>query len=187
MMFYICKIKIFCLLFLILYLYYSYRYNWENRSLKQLNALLSEDICSDANHTFLNSLTCPERLISFKSESPVNEHNVAMLLLACIDITSRRNDNQSMSDSPVEFNDGAKNVTKYSKDDYNVVDRLLITFVQCQYNIFSEKCRFDHHGVGWGYSNNAVEAIRFMCDRDILLGGFGLFGGRGEYLARIKV
>lgn len=26
-----------------------------------------------------------------------------------------------------------------------------------------------------------------MCDTDILLGGFGLFGGRGEYYGRIKV
>lgn len=26
-----------------------------------------------------------------------------------------------------------------------------------------------------------------MVDADILLGGFGLFGGRGEYYARIKV
>lgn len=26
-----------------------------------------------------------------------------------------------------------------------------------------------------------------MCDTDILLGGFGLFGGRGEYFGRIKV
>ena len=26
-----------------------------------------------------------------------------------------------------------------------------------------------------------------MCDTDVLLGGFGLFGGRGEYYGRIKV
>ena len=43
------------------------------------------------------------------------------------------------------------------------------------------------HGGGWGYSGHSVEAIRFMCDTDILLGGFGLFGGRGEYFGRIKV
>ena len=26
-----------------------------------------------------------------------------------------------------------------------------------------------------------------MCDTDVLIGGFGLFGGRGEYLGKIKV
>jgi len=32
-----------------------------------------------------------------------------------------------------------------------------------------------------------VEAIRFTSDTDILLGGFGLYGGRGTYNAEIKV
>lgn len=32
-----------------------------------------------------------------------------------------------------------------------------------------------------------MEAIRFCADADILLGGLGLFGGRGEYTAKIKV
>ena len=43
------------------------------------------------------------------------------------------------------------------------------------------------HGGGWGYSGHSIEAIRFMSDTDVLLGGFGLFGGRGEYYGRIKV
>lgn len=30
--------------------------------------------------------------------------------------------------------------------------------------------RFENHGGGWGYSGHSVEAIRFMCDCDILLG-----------------
>ena len=42
-------------------------------------------------------------------------------------------------------------------------------------------------GGGWGYSGHSVEALRFSVDTDILLGGFGLFGGRGEYNAKIKV
>ena len=32
-----------------------------------------------------------------------------------------------------------------------------------------------------------MEAVRFMSDSDILLGGFSLFGGRGEYMGKIKV
>lgn len=43
------------------------------------------------------------------------------------------------------------------------------------------------HGGGWGYSGHSIEAIRFMSDTDVMLGGFGLFGGRGEYSGRIKV
>lgn len=43
------------------------------------------------------------------------------------------------------------------------------------------------HGGGWGYSGHSIEAIRFMADTDILMGGFGLFGGRGEYTGKIKV
>lgn len=43
------------------------------------------------------------------------------------------------------------------------------------------------HGGGWGYSGYSIEAVRFMCDTDVLIGGFGLFGGRGEYMGKIKV
>lgn len=48
-------------------------------------------------------------------------------------------------------------------------------------------CNAAGHGGGWGYSAHSVEAIRFCADADILLGGLGLFGGRGEYTAKIKV
>lgn len=47
--------------------------------------------------------------------------------------------------------------------------------------------RFESHGGGWGYSGHSIEAIRFMADTDLLLGGFGLFGGRGEYNGKIKL
>ena len=43
------------------------------------------------------------------------------------------------------------------------------------------------YGGGWGYSGHSVEALRFSVDADIVLGGLGLFGGRGEYNAKIKV
>lgn len=52
---------------------------------------------------------------------------------------------------------------------------------------FSTVSRFESHGGGWGYSGHSIEAIRFMADTDILMGGFGLFGGRGEYTGKIKV
>ena len=43
------------------------------------------------------------------------------------------------------------------------------------------------HGGGWGYSASSVEAVRFSPDTEVLLGGFGLYGGRGTYNAEIKV
>lgn len=58
---------------------------------------------------------------------------------------------------------------QYSKEDFQAVNR------------------FESHGGGWGYSGHSIEAIRFMADTDILLGGFGLFGGRGEYTAKLKL
>ncbi|XP_076822444.1 E3 ubiquitin-protein ligase MYCBP2-like isoform X2 [Clavelina lepadiformis] len=53
-----------------------------------------------------------------------------------------------------------------------------------EYNIVS---RFKSHGGGWGYSVHSTEAIRFMTDTDILLGGVGVFGGRGEYSVTVSV
>ena len=46
---------------------------------------------------------------------------------------------------------------------------------------------FSAHGGGWGYSGHSIEAIRFVSDTDVLIGGLGLFGGRGEYYGKIKV
>lgn len=54
-------------------------------------------------------------------------------------------------------------------------------------NLIDPVCAVEGHGGGWGYSAHSVEAIRFCADADILLGGLGLFGGRGEYTAKIKV
>ena len=60
------------------------------------------------------------------------------------------------------------------------------------FQVLSETSRVGHveiylHGGGWGYSASSVEAVRFSPDTDVLLGGFGLYGGRGTYNADIKV
>ena len=60
-------------------------------------------------------------------------------------------------------------LVNYTKDDYKSINR------------------FDSHGGGWGYSGHSVEAVRFMCDTNIMLGGFGVFGGRGVYTAKLKL
>ncbi|VBB27565.1 unnamed protein product [Acanthocheilonema viteae] len=47
--------------------------------------------------------------------------------------------------------------------------------------------RFDGYGGGWGYSAHSVEAIQFRTSRDIRFFGVGLYGGRGEYIAKLKL
>lgn len=37
----------------------------------------------------------------------------------------------------------------------------------CEYNTV---CRFENFGGGWGYSSYSVEAVRFMCDADVIIG-----------------
>ena len=48
-------------------------------------------------------------------------------------------------------------------------------------------CRFEAFGGGWGYFGHSVEAVRFMCDTDIIMDGIGMYGGRGEYTCKIKI
>lgn len=47
--------------------------------------------------------------------------------------------------------------------------------------------RFENFGGGWGYSGHSVEAIRFTADTDIVLYGFAMFGGRGEYTCKLRL
>jgi E3 ubiquitin-protein ligase MYCBP2 len=94
----------------------------------------------------------------------------------------------------------------YVKEDFSVVNRFESKlneynkyFVMedaifedcCKQPIVCNECHywfvFLGNGGGWGYSGHSIEAIRFMADCDVLLGGFGLFGGRGEYVGKIKV
>ncbi|KAF5304147.1 hypothetical protein FQA39_LY01932 [Lamprigera yunnana] len=71
------------------------------------------------------------------------------------------------------------------KDD--VDERRLVTGKQFTREDFQCVNRFESHGGGWGYSGHSIEAIRFLADTDVLLGGFGLFGGRGEYTGKIRL
>ncbi|XP_074101339.1 MYC binding protein highwire isoform X2 [Cotesia typhae] len=98
----------------------------------------------------------------------VTRTQAAMHLLSCLDTLTQAQDERL---TVVEENETSQsNHDKiYSREDFVTVNR------------------FENHGGGWGYSGHSVEAIRFMSDTDILLGGYGLFGGRGEYAAKIKL
>ncbi|XP_042905925.1 E3 ubiquitin-protein ligase MYCBP2 isoform X1 [Parasteatoda tepidariorum] len=115
----------------------------------------------------LPKILSPEHMLPFKHGIPISRAHAALNILSSLDtLTSAQEQNLQV------LNDDRKhqNLSKvYSKEDFSIVNR------------------FDSHGGGWGYSGHSIEAIRFMADTDILLGGFGLFGGRGEYTAKLKV
>ncbi|XP_066580931.1 E3 ubiquitin-protein ligase MYCBP2 [Prorops nasuta] len=98
----------------------------------------------------------------------VTRSQAAMHLLGCLDtLTQAQDENLSVTEEN-ECNHSSSGKV-YTREDFVTVSR------------------FESHGGGWGYSGHSIEAIRFMADTDILLGGYGLFGGRGEYTAKIKL
>ena len=97
----------------------------------------------------------------------VSRSQAALNLLSCLDtITSSPTGNLTHTE---EESSRAGSSKAFSKEDFSIVNR------------------FDSHGGGWGYSGHSIEAVRFSVDTDILMGGFGLFGGRGEYVGKIKL
>nr|CAH7734761.1 unnamed protein product [Callosobruchus chinensis] len=117
----------------------------------------------------LYSILSPELALPVTTNCHVTRFQAAINLLSCLDILTIAQDLQL-----VTVNE-------------NVDDRQLISGKQYSKEDFQAVNRFESHGGGWGYSGHSVEAIRFMIDSDILLGGFGLFGGRGEYTAKLKL
>ncbi|XP_017880442.1 E3 ubiquitin-protein ligase MYCBP2-like [Ceratina calcarata] len=114
------------------------------------------------------SILSPGLALPVISNCFVTRSQAAMHLLACLDtLTQAQDENLSI----VEENECNQSThgKVYSREDFVTVNR------------------FESHGGGWGYSAHSIEAIRFMPDTDILLGGYGLFGGRGEYTAKIKL
>lgn len=98
----------------------------------------------------------------------VTRAQAALHLLCCLDTLTRAHE-QNMSICEDSLDKTTQQAKVYSREDFSAVSR------------------FESHGGGWGYSAHSIEAIRFMADTDILLGGFGLFGGRGEYTGKIKL
>ncbi|CAI9731993.1 E3 ubiquitin-protein ligase MYCBP2-like [Octopus vulgaris] len=116
--------------------------------------------------SFCNILS-PEMYIPTRASSYSTRSHCSLHMLACLDtLTTAQQLHLVVYEETKEKRAATKD---YTKEDFSIINR------------------FDSHGGGWGYSGHSVEAIRFMSDTDILLGGFGLFGGRGEYFGRIKL
>ncbi|XP_077071830.1 E3 ubiquitin-protein ligase MYCBP2 isoform X18 [Siphateles boraxobius] len=115
----------------------------------------------------LCSILSPELALPSGSHASTTRSHGALHILGCLDTLAAMQELKMGVASAEEETQAVMKV--YSKEDYSVVNR------------------FESHGGGWGYSAHSVEAIRFCADADILLGGLGLFGGRGEYTAKIKL
>ncbi|CAG0881435.1 unnamed protein product [Darwinula stevensoni] len=113
------------------------------------------------------TILTPEVALPVIPGTRVSRSQVTLFLLCCLDLLMILDDFTLVH--PEEASAKPSVAQVLSREDYSVVNR------------------FERHGGGWGYSGNSIEAIRFSCDTDILLGGFGLFGGRGEYMAKIKL
>ncbi|KAG5884565.1 hypothetical protein JTB14_006591 [Gonioctena quinquepunctata] len=117
----------------------------------------------------LASILSPELALPVTTNCFVTRFQAAINLLCCLDILSIAHQLQISTISDIIDDRQLMSGKQYSKEDFQAVNR------------------FESHGGGWGYSGHSIEAIRFMADSDILLGGFGLFGGRGEYTAKLKL
>ncbi|KAM9484009.1 E3 ubiquitin-protein ligase MYCBP2 isoform 22-T22 [Salvelinus alpinus] len=113
------------------------------------------------------SILSPELALPDGDHASTTRSHVALHILGCLDTLAAMPELKMGVASTEEETQAVMKV--YSKEDYSVVNR------------------FESHGGGWGYSAHSVEAIRFCSDADILLGGLGLFGGRGEYTAKLKL
>lgn len=115
----------------------------------------------------LRDLLSPELSLPILPEFQVSRAQVALHMLSCIDtVTWAHEYGLTVVETDLQT---VATVRVYTREDFTPVNR------------------FESHGGGWGYSGYSIEAVRFMCDTDVLIGGFGLFGGRGEYMGKIKL
>lgn len=137
------------------------------------NLFFNVKMLTDGTHTnrkaLLGTILSPELAMPVTTNCLVTRFQAAINLLCCLDILTVSHDSQLLLPNEVSVERHLTTGRNYSREDFVAVNR------------------FENHGGGWGYSGHSVEAIRFMADTDILLGGFGLFGGRGEYTAKLKL
>lgn len=111
----------------------------------------------------------PELSLPGVAGYPVGRCQAALNLLGALDLLTAAQERDLVVREDIEQARQQSLARAYTREDFSIVNR------------------FESHGGGWGYSGHSVEAIRVMADTDILLGGVGLFGGRGEYTALIRI
>ncbi|KAL7983914.1 hypothetical protein Chor_000790 [Crotalus horridus] len=145
-----------------------WRFRPNTRELWSYNSVVADSRLPSAPDTQSRcSILSPELALPTGSKALTTRSHAALHMLGCLDTLAAMQDLKMGVMNTEEESHAVMKV--YSKEDYSIVNR------------------FESHGGGWGYSAHSVEAIRFCADTDLLLGGLGLFGGRGEYTAKIKL
>ncbi|XP_065222944.1 E3 ubiquitin-protein ligase MYCBP2 isoform X3 [Planococcus citri] len=122
-----------------------------------------EDFCSP------NILDC-ELAVPVVTMHTIPCYQAAIHVLACLDMLAQARSRKDSFKSLFMEQKRVINTKSLRKEDFIAVNR------------------FQGLGNSWTYNaHNAVEAIRFSCDTDVLLGGIGLYGGRGHYHVRLKL
>lgn len=137
------------------------------RSFHYYNAIAS-DIGTDMDDSeHIRAILTPELALPQKSEREVTRYQACLSLLASLDILT------SAADVIPHCFEASVVLPSKSKETH--------------LGDYQSLCRFENLGGGWGYSGHSVEALRFMCDTDIVIGGFSVYGGRGEYSCKLKL
>ncbi|KAL9885814.1 MYC binding protein highwire isoform 2-T2 [Glossina fuscipes fuscipes] len=143
-------------------------YDSNNRKILCYNVLASEIPLVTQNSSNYRALLTPELSLPNKQDCHISRLHASLNLLACLDVLTSAQDV-----IPSCFEDVAPKEDNQNKDAKD-----------SQYQVVN---RFDNFGGGWGYSGHSVEAIRFSADTDVIIYGFGMFGGRGEYTCKLKL
>lgn len=150
----------------------TYRVLWaydsQTRQLSSYNVVASK-MAPDTEESHVRAIISPELAIPMKTPVEVTRSQVSMNILACLDILTYCQDSIPGCFEAESNHSSATADKEIPNGEYQLVSR------------------FDNFGGGWGYSGHSVEAIRFMADADIILYGFAMFGGRGEYTCKLKL
>ncbi|XP_025027421.1 E3 ubiquitin-protein ligase MYCBP2 isoform X2 [Python bivittatus] len=145
-----------------------WRFRPNTRELWSYNSVVADSRLPSAPDTQSRcSILSPELALPTGSKALTTRSHAALHMLGCLDTLAAMQDLKMGVMNTEEESHAVMKV--YAKEDYSIVNR------------------FESHGGGWGYSAHSVEAVRFCADTDLFLGGLGLFGGRGEYTAKIKL
>ncbi|XP_058840925.1 E3 ubiquitin-protein ligase highwire [Topomyia yanbarensis] len=139
-----------------------------SKSMMFFNVIASEISPSTMYAKDLIAVLTPEIALPTQIDSEVTRYQASLNILATLDILTTNQKALKKCFVPSDVN---HKVNIEGKDN-------------CEYNTV---CRFDSFGGGWGYSSYSVEAIRFMSDTDVIVAGFGMYGGRGEYTCKLKL
>lgn len=141
-----------------------------SKSMMCYNVIASEMPVTD-DTLYLKAILSPELALPIGTDMQVTRYQASLNILACLDILTSGQGSIPRCFEQVRFR--PRRDTSPTKESQN-----------CDFQSIS---RFNNFGGGWGYSGHSVEAIRFMADADIVLYGFAMYGGRGEYTCKLKL